>query len=97
MVLLSILVVSATAQSNLNNLIYNGDFSNGLSGWTPGVLHASQFGGYPKFGVFNTTSWRNGVNPFAYLDVPGQAKAFLNSTPFLVPYVPGGWSVQFVL
>lgn len=84
------------AQSS-QNLVPNGDFSNGLNGWTPGVIKPSAFPGYPKWGMFDTTNFRAGVNPFAFLDVPGGAEAYLDSSPFVLPNQPGNWTLDFLL
>ena len=85
---------SATTTSTSQNLVRNGDFSNGLTGWTVGVLKPSSFVGYPKWGIFNTTPWRPQVKPFAYLDVPGGAAAYLESDPFTLPSSQeGGWAL----
>jgi hypothetical protein len=65
------------------NLIRNGDFSNGLSKWTPVVSDPGRAGdGYPKWGIE--------VDPHvgiasAYLDVPAGAFAWLDSDPFFMP------------
>jgi hypothetical protein len=79
------------------NLVRNGDFSNGLTGWTVGVLKPSGFGGYPHWGISNTTPWRPQVKPFAYLDVPGGAEAYLESDPFMLPNKQGGWTLDLTL
>jgi hypothetical protein len=96
-ILISILAMPGAAQSNASNLIYNGSFTNGLDGWTPGTLKPSGFAGYPKWGIFNSTPWRLGINQFAFLDVPGAAEAYLDSTPFLLPFISGGWTLGFTL
>ncbi len=87
--------VPVTAQSTMSqNLIRNGDFSNGLTGWTIGVIKPSSFAGYPKWGIFNSTPWRPQVKPFAFLDVPGGAEAYLESDPFTLPSSQeGGWAL----
>jgi hypothetical protein len=85
------------AQSNVSqNVLRNGDFSNGFAGWTPGVLTPSGFGGYPRWGIWNASPWRNGY-PFAYLDVPGGAAAYLESDPFLLPQKQGSWTLDATL
>ena len=95
----SMLPVPGISQSTaIQNLVRNGDFSNGLTGWTAGVLKPSGFAGYPRWGIFNTTPWRPQVNPFAYLDVPGGAEAYLESDPFLLPTnQEGGWALEATL
>lgn len=86
------------AQSSASqSILRNGDFSNGLTGWTPGILRSSGFGGYPRWGIFNSTPWRTGLNPFAFLDVPGGSAAYLDSDPFMLPNKPGGWTLDFTL
>jgi hypothetical protein len=96
-ILTLILGTPGTAQPNASNLIYNGSFTNGLDGWTPGVLKPSRFAGYPRWGTFNSTPWRIGIDQFAFLDVPGAAEAYLDSAPFLLPSISGGWTLGFTL
>jgi hypothetical protein len=96
-ILISILAMPGAAQSNASNLIYNGSFTSGLDGWTPGILKPSGFAGYPRWGVFNSTPWRLGIDQFAFLDVPGAAEAYLDGTPFLLPSISGGWTLGFTL
>jgi hypothetical protein len=99
MLTISMLPMPAISQNSaIQNLVRNGDFSNGLTGWTAGVLKTSTFGGYPNWGIFNTTPWRPQVHPFAYLDVPGGAAAYLESDPFLFSTNPeGGWALTATL
>jgi 4-amino-4-deoxy-L-arabinose transferase-like glycosyltransferase len=91
-------VVPGLGQSSASqSLLRNGDFSNGLNGWTPGTIKPSRFPGYPRWGIFNSTPWRLGTNPFAFLDVPGGAEAYLDSDPFQLPENQSGWTLQSTL
>jgi hypothetical protein len=74
----------AMAQSaNSQNLLRNGDFSEGFTGWTAGVLTPSQYAGYPRWGIVGTVGRGNGLS--AYLDVSGGAAAYLESDSFMLP------------
>ncbi len=87
------------------SLIHNGDFSNGLTGWTPGVLKPSGIKGYPRWGSSNGTlgDWGNvhwgsgGMKHSAYLDVPGGATAYLESDLFKLPDKEGEWTLDLTL
>ena len=68
-------------------LIPNGDFSNGLSGWTTGVLREGTglFQGYPKILIHNDViSGRQAYKPSVALDVPGGTAAYVQSSYFLL-------------
>lgn len=89
---------TTTRTATFQNLVRNGNFSNGLIGWSGGVLKQSGFATYPRWGIYNTTPWRTQIDPFAYLDVPGGAKAYLESDPFLLPAnQEGGWALEATL
>jgi hypothetical protein len=61
------------------NAIRNGDFSQGLTGWTAGTVSHGKTPGYPHIGV--TTISRcdpsQGTNPFVALDVPSGANGYI--------------------
>jgi len=74
----------AMAQStNSQNLLRNGDFSEGFANWTAGVLTPSEYAGYPRWGIVGTVGRGNGLS--AYLDVSGGAAAYLQSDSFMLP------------
>jgi hypothetical protein len=56
-------------------LVQNGDFCEGLAGWTQVAEDAGSFSGYPHF-VISAAPWCNAEaagNPSVYVDVPGGA------------------------
>ena len=83
-ILLLVVVAASSAEFALaQNLIRNGDFSNGLSNWTPVVSdHGGAGDGYPKWGV--EVDPHVGITS-AYLDVPAGAFAWLDSDSFFMP------------
>jgi hypothetical protein len=93
---LLVLVVQMFATPGLaqsgQNILRNGDFSNGLTSWTPGVLKPSSFAGYPKWGTSNSTFFD--LKHYAYLDVAGGAATYLESDPFILPGKLGGWTLN---
>jgi hypothetical protein len=94
MLTVSLLPMLGFAQSSASqNLLRNGDFSNGLTGWTKGVLKPSHtnasFGPYPKIETVGT-----GPGAHASLDVPGGGAAYLESDPFMLPDKRGGYTLN---
>lgn len=90
---ISLLPLAGFAQTNSNqNLVRNGDFSNGLFDWTFGTLKPSEFSGYPKSGTFPTPGR---IGSSAYLDVAGGAAAYLESDPFVLGDKVPGWTLNF--
>ena len=87
-----VLAQSSTGQ----NLLRNGDFSDGLTGWTPGVLRPSDHVGYPRWGLVGTVG-TSGTSLSAYLDVSGGGAAYLESNPFLLPQASQVWTLNATL
>jgi hypothetical protein len=98
---LPLFATPSLAQSSASqNLLRNGDFSNGLTGWTPGVLRPSAYAGYPKWGTIspNAIHGKGGATGLsAYLDVAGGAAAYLESDPFMLPNTRGDWRLNFTI
>jgi hypothetical protein len=84
----------AMAQSSTGqNLLRNGDFSDGLTGWTEGVLRKSAYVQYPEWMVVGGVGFSgNGLS--AYLDVSGGAAAYLESDPFMLPEQQGAYTLN---
>ena len=82
------------AQSSAGqNLLRNGDFNDGLAGWTTGVLRPSELAGYPEWGILGRVgSSGNGLS--AYLDVSGGAAAYFESDPFTLPQETNAWTLN---
>lgn len=77
-VILGAIGAQAAASSNA---ITNGDFSQGLSGWTKGVVAKGSFSGYPNIAVSTISRCdpsQAASNPFLIMDVPGGAKGYLD-------------------
>lgn len=73
---------AALAAAAEPNLIANGNFNGGLSGWTTTVVAPGWFAGYPKFFV-NTEMFclpSQTGNPYLALDVPGGADGYVETT-----------------
>jgi len=93
MLALPLLATPAMAQSAGQNILRNGDFTDGLVGWTAGVLRASEYAGYPSWGILGTVG-ASGSGLSAYLDVSGGAAAYLQSDPFMLPQETNAWTLN---
>jgi len=78
------LAILSVSPVEAQNLVQNGDFSNGLAYWNPGILDSGSIPGYPKWGTY---VYPFKGDPSAFLDVPGGAFAYLDSDPFFMPDV----------
>lgn len=87
--LIAVLVPAAPGWAQ-TNLIANGEFSQGLSGWTTQVLAAGQYAGYPHFRVITEAKCEPAQqgNPFLEIDVPGDARGYVQQQ-IAVPAAPG--------
>jgi hypothetical protein len=71
------------------NVISNGEFSQGLTGWTTQVLAQGQYAGYPHFRVITEAKCEpaQSGNPFLEIDVPGGARGYVQQQ-IAVPAAP---------
>jgi hypothetical protein len=78
------------------NLLQNGDFSAGLTGWTPTVVAAGVIPGFPQFNISTagTCVPAQAGNPYFALNVPGQADGYIQQQVAL-PASPAA-SLRFV-
>ncbi|MBM3225537.1 MAG: hypothetical protein FJZ47_17300, partial [Candidatus Tectomicrobia bacterium] len=67
--------------------VKNGDFSNGLTGWTQRIISGGIFAGFPKFLTFSSLRCLPSQqgNPFFALDVPGDADGILEQQVTIPP------------
>ncbi len=79
--------VTAAAQANA---IANGEFSEGLTGWTTQVISPGSYFGYPHFRVINEAKCEpaQSGNRFLEIDVPGNAAGYVQQQ-IAVPASPG--------
>jgi PASTA domain len=72
------------------NVITNGEFSQGLTGWTTQVLAQGPYAGYPHFRVLTEAKCEPAQqgNPFLEIDVPGGARGYVQQQ-IAVPAAPG--------
>jgi hypothetical protein len=79
-------VAPGSAQTNV---ITNGEFSQGLTGWTTQVLAQGQYAGYPHFRVITEAKCEPAQqgNPFLEIDVPGGARGYVQQQ-IAVPAAP---------
>jgi uncharacterized repeat protein (TIGR01451 family) len=62
------------------NLLTNGDFSGGFSGWSTVAVSPGAASGYPRFvavSISNCLTSQNG-NPYVYMDVPDGASGYIS-------------------
>ncbi len=80
-------VVPGSAQTNV---ITNGEFSQGLTGWSTQVLAQGQYAGYPHLRVITEAKCEPAQqgNPFLEIDVPGGARGYVQQQ-ITVPAAPG--------
>jgi PASTA domain len=72
------------------NAISNGEFSQGLSGWSTQVISPGSYSGYPHFRVETEAKCEpaQSGNPFLEIDVPGGAAGYVQQQ-VAVPSAPG--------
>lgn len=91
---LATLLIAALAPvargSAQTNVISNGEFSQGITGWTTQVLAQGQYAGYPHFRVITEAKCEPAQqgNPFLEIDVPGGARGYVQQQ-IAVPAAPG--------
>lgn len=78
---------AASAQANV---ISNGEFSQGLTGWPTQILSSGSYSGYPHFRVITEAKCEpaQAGNPFLEIDVPGGARGYVQQQ-ITVPAAPG--------
>jgi hypothetical protein len=92
MVVLATLLIGAlaavAASSAQTNVISNGEFSQGLTGWTTQVV--GPYAGYPHFHVSTEAKCEPAQQgkPFLEIDVPGGARGYVQQQ-IAVPAAPG--------
>jgi PASTA domain len=87
---LLVVPLATGASSAQANVIANGEFAQGLTGWSTQILAQGAYAGYPHFRVITEPKCdasRNG-NPFLEIDVPGGARGYVEEQ-FAVPAAPG--------
>jgi len=82
--------LTASAASAHANVIANGEFSQGLSGWSTQILAPGSYSGYPHFRVITEAKCEPAQtgNPFLEIDVPGSARGYVQQQ-ITVPTSPG--------
>lgn len=83
-------MVSAQAAVAQANAIQNGEFSQGLNGWTSTIVAPGIYSGYPHLRVITQAKCEpaQAGNPFLEIDVPGGANGYVQQQ-ISVPQAPG--------
>ncbi len=81
---------AAGATSAQANAIANGEFGQGLTGWSTQVISSGSYSGYPHFYVITEAKCEPAQtgNPFLEIDVPGAARGYVQQQ-LTVPTAPG--------